>query len=57
MYFAAGDRTSNDRLIKKVNDSLLENPVRTYGGPEYMDQIKIKVQSFRLILKEYIILI
>ena len=40
MYFAAGDRTSNDRLIKKVNDSLLENPVRTYGGPEYMDQIK-----------------
>tara|TARA_R100001509_G_scaffold158321_1_gene123363 strand:+ start:2032 stop:3168 length:1137 start_codon:yes stop_codon:yes gene_type:complete len=39
LYFTAGDRTSNQRLIEKVNDYLLENPKSTFGGPEYKDQI------------------
>ena len=38
LYFATGDRTSNDRLIERINDYLLPDPKQTYGGPEYMDQ-------------------
>lgn len=38
MYFATGDRTSNDRLIEEINGYLLRDPKQTYGGPEYMDQ-------------------
>ena len=39
MYFATGDRTSNDRLIEEINGYLLRDPKQTYGGPEYMDQL------------------
>ena len=39
MYFATGDRTSNDRLIEEINDYILKDPKQTFGGPEYMDQI------------------
>jgi len=39
LYFTAGDRTSNQRLIEKVNDYLLKDPKTTYGGPEYKDQV------------------
>lgn len=40
MYFAAGDRTSSDRVIDQINDISLLNPVKTYGGPTYMDEGK-----------------
>ena len=39
MFFATGDRTSNQRMIEEINDYLLRSPQTTYGGPEYMDQI------------------
>lgn len=39
LYFTTGDRTSNQRLIEKVNDYLLKDPKTTYGGPEYKDQV------------------
>jgi len=40
MYFATGDRTTNQDLVQEVNDYLLRNGgQQTYGGPRYMDQV------------------
>ena len=40
MYFATGDRTTNQDLVQEVNDYLLKNGgQQTYGGPRYMDQV------------------
>ena len=40
MYFATGDRTTNQDLVQEVNDYLLRNGgQKTYGGPRYMDQV------------------
>jgi hypothetical protein len=40
IYFATGDRTSAQRAIEEINDLILRNPQITYGGPEYMDQLR-----------------
>lgn len=40
MYFATGDRTSASRAIEEINDVILRDPTITYGGPEYMDQLR-----------------
>jgi hypothetical protein len=40
MYFATGDRTSANRAIEEINDIILRDPTITYGGPEYMDQLR-----------------
>ena len=40
LYFATGDRTTNQDLVQEINDYLLRNGGQaTYGGPRYMDQI------------------
>lgn len=39
MYFATGDRTSNQRMIDEINEYILQDSPMTYGGPEYMDQV------------------
>jgi len=40
IYFATGDRTSNRRSIEEINDIILRDPKITFGGPEYMDQLR-----------------
>jgi uncharacterized protein (TIGR02594 family) len=40
LYFATGDRTSNRRSIEEINDIILSDPTITYGGPEYIDQLR-----------------
>lgn len=40
MYFATGDRTSANRAIEEINEVILRDPAVTYGGPEYMDQLR-----------------
>jgi hypothetical protein len=40
LYFATGDRTSNRRSIEEINDIILSDPTITYGGPEYVDQLR-----------------
>ena len=40
IYFATGDRTSNRRSIEEINDIILSDPTITYGGPEYIDQLR-----------------